>query len=94
METGVGVADGNVVGSVVKKDGVDVGIGDGIGVAVGIAICVPTIFVMAKDTDVSITLVGSSAGDGAKRLQAVKNTASRNSGVFALLMIFMIPLLT
>ena len=72
----------------------DIGTGEGIGVTVGTAICVPTIFVRAKDTDVSITLVEPSVGEGIKGLQAVKSTATRNSGIFALLMIFMIHLLT
>ena len=76
-----------------KKVGVEVGTGDGVGVAVGIAICVPTIFVLATDTAVSITLVELSVGGEVKRLQAVKITATRNSGIFTLLMIFMIPLL-
>ena len=76
-----------------KNVEVEVGTGDGLGVAVGIAICVPTIFVLATDTAVSITLVECSAGDEGKRLQAVKITATRNSGISTLLMIFMIPLL-
>ena len=77
-----------------KNVGVEVGTGDGIGVAVGIAICVPTIFVLAIETAVSITLGELIAGVELKRLQAVKITATRNSGIFTLLMIFMIPLLS
>ena len=76
-----------------KKVGVEVGTANGVGVAVGIAICVPTIFVLATDTAVSITLVARSAGGEVKRLQAVKTTATRNSGMSTLLMIFMSPLL-
>lgn len=82
--------DGNVVGWKTKKVGVDVGTGNGIGVAVGIAICVPTIFVLAIDTAVSIAPVELNAGVELKRLQAVKIKATRNSGIFTLLMIFMI----
>ena len=75
-----------------KKVRVEVGTAGGTGVAVGIAICVPTIFVLATDTAVSITLVELCAGGEVKRLQAVIITAARNSGIFTLLMIFMIPL--
>jgi hypothetical protein len=74
-----------------KNVGVEVGTADGLGVAVGIAICVPTIFVLATATAVFSTLVELSAGDEVKRLQAVKITATRNSGILTLLMIFMIP---
>ena len=76
-----------------KNVGVEVGTGGGIGVAVGIAICVPITLVLAIDTAVSITLVERSAGDEVKRLQAVKMTATRNSWIFILLMIFMVPML-
>ena len=76
-----------------KNVGAEVRTAGGVGVAVGIAICVPTIFVLATDTAVSITLVELSAGGEVRRLQAVKITTTRNSGIFALLMIFMIPLL-
>jgi hypothetical protein len=72
---------------------VEVGTGDGMSVAVGSAICVPIASVLATDTAVSITLVERSAGDEVKRLQAVKMTALRNSGIFTLWMIFMIPML-
>lgn len=76
-----------------KKVGVEVGTGGGVGVAVGFAICVPTIFVLATDTAVSITPVALSVGGEVKRLQAVKTTATRNSEMSTLLIIFMIPLL-
>jgi len=77
-----------------KSVGVEVGDGDGVEVAVGIAICVPTIFVLATDTAVSISLVELNAGVEGKRLQAVNMTAIRNSGIIALLMIFMISSLS
>jgi hypothetical protein len=88
MDVGVIVADGNVVGWISKKVGVEVGIGDG--VVVGTAACVPITSVFAKDMAVSIALVEFISGDEAKWLQDVNNAIARNNKILGLLMIFMI----
>ena len=88
MDVGVIVADGNVVGWISKKVGVEVGIGDG--VVVGTAACVPITSVFANDMAVSIALVEFISGDEAKWLQDVNNAIARNNKVLGLLMIFMI----
>lgn len=88
MDVGVIVADGNVVGWISKKVGVEVGIGDD--VVVGTAACVPITSVFANDTAVSISLVEFISGDEVKWLQDVNNATARNNKILGLLMIFMI----
>lgn len=82
MDVGVIVGDGNVVGWISKKAGVEVEIGGC--VAVGIAICVPITSVFANEIPVSITLVVLVSGDEARRLQDINTTAARNCMIFAL----------